>query len=65
MTRDKFMWELQLKQPRFTYSVCGPFTKHCKRIQKLRETANLKHLHRNDLDKACLLMIQQSLTVKT
>ena len=29
------------------------FTKHCERIQKFRETGNLKHLHRNELDKAC------------
>ena len=28
---------------RFTYSTCGTFTKHCARIQKIRETGNLKH----------------------
>ena len=50
---DKFMPELHLKQPGFTYSVCGPFTKNCGRIQKFRETGNLKHLYRNELDKAC------------
>ena len=49
---DKFMPELHLKQPGFTYSACGPFTKHCGRIQKFRE-GNLKHLYRNELDKAC------------
>ena len=32
---------------------CGPFTKHCVRIQKFREIANLKHLYRNELDKSC------------
>ena len=31
---DKFMPELHLKQPEFTYSACGPFTKHWERIQK-------------------------------
>ena len=31
----------------------GPFTKHRERIQKFRETGNLKHLDRNELDKAC------------
>ena len=46
---DKFMPELHLKQPVFTYSACGPFTEH----QKLREAGNLKHLCRNKLDKAC------------
>ena len=47
------MPELHLKQAGFTYSACGPFTKHCQRIQKFRETGNLKHLYRNELDKAC------------
>ena len=32
---DKFMTELHLKEPGFTYSACGPFTKHRERIQKL------------------------------
>ena len=29
---DKFIPEMHLKQPRFTYSACGPFTKHRQRI---------------------------------
>ena len=49
----KLIPELHLKQPGFTYSACGPFTKHHERIQKFRETGNLKHLHRNELDEAC------------
>ena len=53
MTEDKFMPELHLKQPEVTYSACGPFTKHRERIQKFRETGNLKQLYRNELDKAC------------
>ena len=44
LTGDKFMQELHLKLPIFTYSACGTFTKHCERIQKFRETGNLKHL---------------------
>ena len=31
---DKFMPEMHLKQPEFTYSACGPFTKHKERIKK-------------------------------
>ena len=31
---DKFMPEMHLKQLGFTYSVCGPFTKNKKRIEK-------------------------------
>ena len=26
LTEDKYMPEMHLKQPGFTYSVCGPFT---------------------------------------
>ena len=47
------MPELHWKHPRFTYRACGPFIKHLKRIQKFRERGNLKHLYRNELDKAC------------
>ena len=46
------MVDLQLKQPGFTYSACGPFIKHRERIEKFRETCNLKHLYRNETDKA-------------
>ena len=45
------MPELHLKQPGFTYIACGPFTKHHERLTKFRETSNLKHLNRNELDK--------------
>ena len=55
LTGDKFMWELHLKQQWFTYSACGPFTKHCERIKKIKETGNLKHLYRSELDKACVV----------
>ena len=34
---DKFKPEMHLKQPGFTYSVCGPFTKNKERIQKLKK----------------------------
>ena len=30
---DKFMPEMHLKQPGFTYSACGPFTKIKERIE--------------------------------
>ena len=35
---DKFMSEMHLKQPGFTYSACGPFAKNKERIQKFKET---------------------------
>ena len=55
LTEDKFMPELHLKQLGFIDSACRPFTKHRERIQKFRETGNLKHLYRNQLDKACFV----------
>ena len=33
----KFMPEIHLKQPWFTYGVCGPFTKNKKRILNLKK----------------------------
>ena len=39
---DKFMPEMHLRQPQFTYSACGPFTKHKQRIQKFKETGDTK-----------------------
>ena len=37
---DKFMPEMHLKQPGFTHSVCGPFTKNKEKIQKFIETGD-------------------------
>ena len=34
---DKFMPKMHLKQPGFTYSACGPFTKNKERIQNLKK----------------------------
>ena len=50
---EKFMPELHLRQPGCTYTACGVFTKHCGRIQKFRETGHLKHIYKNELNKAC------------
>ena len=53
LTGDKFMPAFHLKQPIFTYSASRPFTKNREKIQKFGETGNLRHLYRNELDKAC------------
>ena len=50
---DKFMPEMHLRQPRFTYSACGPFTKQKQRIQKFKETGYTSYIYKNELDKAC------------
>ena len=50
---NKFMPEMQLKQPGFTYSASGPFTKNKERIEKFMQTGNTDFIYRNELDKAC------------
>ena len=47
------MPEMHLKQPGFTYSVCGPFAKNKGRIQKFKETEDLRDIYKNELDKVC------------
>ena len=47
---DKLMPEMHLKQPGFTYSACGPFTKNKERIEKFLQTGNTNFIYRNELD---------------
>ena len=51
---DRFTPELHLKQPGFTYSACGPFTRNRERIKKFMQTGNTDFIYRNELDKAYL-----------
>ena len=37
LARHKFIPEIHLKQPRFTYSACGPFTKTKKEFKHLKK----------------------------
>ena len=50
---DKFMLEMHLRQPGFTYSACGPFTKNKERIQEFKRTGDSRYIYKNELDKAC------------
>ena len=50
---DKFMPEMHLRQPRFVYSACGPFTRHKERIKQFKRTGDTRYIYRNKLDKAC------------
>ena len=50
---DKFMSEIHLKQPGFTYSACRLFTKNKERIQIFKETRDTDFIYKNELDKAC------------
>ena len=34
---DKFMPEIHLRQPQFTYCACGPFTRHEKEFKSLKK----------------------------
>ena len=47
------MPEMHLKQPGFTYSACGRFTKNTERIQKFKDTGDTSYIYKNELDKAC------------
>ena len=53
LVSDRFMPEMHLKQPGFTYSACGPFTKSKERIEKFMQTGNTDFIHKNELDKTC------------
>ena len=53
LAEHKFMPEMHLRQPLFTCSACGPFTKHKQRIQKSKETGDTNCIYKNELDKAC------------
>ena len=50
---DKFMPEMHLRQPGFTYRACGPFTKNRERIQKFKQTGDSRYIYKNELGEAC------------
>ena len=50
---DKFIPEIHLRRPEFTYSACGPFIKNKKRIQKFKEIEDSRYTYQKELDKAC------------
>ena len=43
------MPEMHLRQPRFVYSACGPFTRHKERIKEFKRTGDTRY----ELDEAC------------
>ena len=47
------MPETDLKQPKFTYSVCRTFTKSKETVKKFKETGDKKFIYKNELDKVC------------
>ena len=53
LAKDKLMLEMHLKQTRFTYSACGPFTNNKERIQKIKETGDSRYIYQIELEKTC------------
>ena len=45
---DKFMPEMHLRQPRFVYSACGPFTRHKERIKEFKSTGDTRYIYRKN-----------------
>ena len=50
---DKFIHEMNLRQPGFTYSSWEPFIKNKERIQKFTETGYPRYIYQNELVNAC------------
>ena len=50
---DKFMSEMHLKQPGFTYSACGLFSRNKQRTQRFMETGDTNYIYKNEEDKVC------------
>ena len=49
----KFMPEMHLKQPGFTFIACVLLTKNKERIKKIKRTGDTNYIYKNELDKAC------------
>ena len=50
---DKFVLEMHLRQPEFTSSDSGTFSKNKEIIQKFRITGQSRYIFQNELDIAC------------
>ena len=48
---------MHLRQPGFTYSACGAFTKNKERIQRFKEASDSRYICQSELDKVCFNMI--------
>ena len=53
LAADKLVSEIHLRQPGFTYIVCGFFTKNKNRFQKFKGTGDSKYIYQNELDEVC------------
>ena len=64
LTGNKFMPEMNLKQPGFTCCACGSFTKNKERIQKFIETGNTKYIYSMILIKLVFIMTWLMVNIK-
>ena len=53
LAQDKYMPEVHLRQPDFTYSACWTATKNKEIIQKFEEAGDLQYIYQNRLDRSC------------
>ena len=53
LARDKFMSEMHLTEPDFTYSDFGTFTKCKERVKIFKLTGDSQCIYQNEIDKAC------------
>ena len=52
-TIDKIILKLQFRQPIFTYSNCGLFTKHRYRIWNFKQSGDIKYICQNESWEVC------------
>ena len=55
---------MHLRQPIFTHSASGPFTKNKERIQKLKKTGGSQYISQNELDKVCFQHVMAYVSLK-
>ena len=53
LTGDKFMTDMHLRQPGFSYNACGQFTENKEKIEKFKETGDSRYFYQKELDKTC------------
>ena len=53
LSAKKFILEIHLKKPCFTYSACGPLAANKEKTEKFMQTGNTDFIYKNDPDKAC------------
>ena len=53
---DKFILEMNLREPGFKYNACRPFTKDKERIQRLKETGDSRYIYQTNRTKFAFSM---------